>query len=116
MRLLINTKKKQSWKKTCEEIENCRGNTRANKAWKVLKSMRTQNRDTAGISLISSKQWTTCYQELLTEDRDEFLNPSIVYEEETDHIPNISSEEVVNAMENMKNGRAPGPGNLNVSL
>lgn len=32
--------KKEAWKKTGEEIEKSMGNTRANRAWKVLKNMK----------------------------------------------------------------------------
>ncbi|KAL3284837.1 hypothetical protein HHI36_018976 [Cryptolaemus montrouzieri] len=31
------------WDKTCEEINNSMGNTRANKAWKIIEGLRTNN-------------------------------------------------------------------------
>ena len=32
------------------------GNTRVNKAWKLIKTMRSNNKDTAGLSLIRMNQ------------------------------------------------------------
>ena len=93
------------------------GNTRANKAWKILKTMRVQNRDNAGISLITMKEWKEHYQVLLTEDRTQFLQQN--YREEIDNdinIPPISSIEVHQAVKRMKNGKAPGLGILSVEL
>lgn len=48
--------KNEAWHNVGEDIEKCFGNTRANKAWRILKKMRKQNNDSAGISLISMEK------------------------------------------------------------
>lgn len=51
----------------------CMGNTPANKVWRVLKNMKTDNKDSAGISWINLDQWREYYQKLLTENRDQYI-------------------------------------------
>ena len=98
-----------------EDIEKCFGNTRANKAWGILKSMRKQNNDCAGISPISMEEWREYYKALLTEDRPNFLLDMVnenSTNEENLHIPPVTTQEVIRAVKLSKNGRAPGPGNI----
>jgi len=53
----------KAWLKTAEEIEKSMKNTRANKACKVLKTMKAhQNKDHAGIHLIRMQEWVQHYQ------------------------------------------------------
>lgn len=56
--------KNEAWQKTGEETEKSMENIRANRAWKVLKSIKAQNKD-----LIGMQEWVRHYQGLLTEDR-----------------------------------------------
>lgn len=65
--------------------------------WKVLKSMKAQNKDHASIQLIGMQEWVRHYQGLLAEDRTEFGT----YNE---NIPLITPEE------------APGSGSICVEL
>ena len=69
----ITRAKTEYWEKTCEQVDRCMGNTRVNKAWKLIKTMRSNNKNTAGLSLISMNQWMTYYKELLTEDPIQFM-------------------------------------------
>lgn len=93
------------------------GNTRANKAWKVIKSIRTNNIDKGKISLISMPQWVHHYKNLLTEDRPQFTETSGDSDtDDFDNVPNINVKEVTDAIAQMKNGKAPGPGGINIKL
>ncbi|KAL3286475.1 hypothetical protein HHI36_000981 [Cryptolaemus montrouzieri] len=118
----IRTSKNLFWDKTTEQINTCAGNTRANKAWKTLKSMRTQNKDRSGLNLISMKEWTDHFENLLTEDREECMSSNDRTQEDTNrHItlveqPEISTEDVRVALSNIKNGKAPGIENKHVEL
>lgn len=108
--------KNEYWDKVCREVDQSIGNTRANKAWKVIKTMRTENKDAAGISLISIQEWSEYYRTLLTEDRDDFLEVQNREEEIDQRPPLITPEEVKKALGNMKNRKSPGPGGIYVEL
>ena len=45
------------------------GNKRTNKAWKVIKGMRNQNKDTSNINHIEIQEWKKYYEQLLTKRR-----------------------------------------------
>ncbi|KAL3266323.1 hypothetical protein HHI36_010501 [Cryptolaemus montrouzieri] len=93
------------------------GNTRANKAWKIIKGLRTNNSDTENISPIGMNDWVKYYKGLLTEDRPKFQQEqNFRSTEETQEIENISSMEVKEAVKYMKNGKSSGAGNLNIEL
>ncbi|KAL3284616.1 hypothetical protein HHI36_018770 [Cryptolaemus montrouzieri] len=118
----IRTSKNLFWEKTTEQINTCAGNTNANKAWKTLKSMRTQNKDRSGLNLISMKEWTDHFENLFTEDKEEFISSNDRIQEDTNrHMilveqQEISTEDVRVALSNMKNGKAPRIGNIHVEL
>lgn len=61
------------WNNTCQEIKKCWGNIKASKAWKLLNNLRTQNKGTAGLNLISMEEKQNDYKTLLTEDRADFI-------------------------------------------
>ena len=75
---MVNKAKNAAWENACAEINMCRGNTRANHAWKFLKSIRADNKEKGGISIIGISKWRQYYEELLTEDRDEYRNQETI--------------------------------------
>ncbi|KAL3278925.1 hypothetical protein HHI36_016443, partial [Cryptolaemus montrouzieri] len=79
----IRTSKNLFLEKITEQITTCAGNTRVNKAWKTLKSMRTQNKDRPGLNLISIKEWTDHFENLLEGDREEFMSNNDRTQEDT---------------------------------
>jgi len=112
--------KNDHWDKTCQEINNCTGNTRANRAWKIVKGLKTENKDQAGISLIKMEEWRNYYRDLLTEDREQFMqdeppNTDCRIDQRTQE-DLITLQDVKRALIKMKNGKAPGPGGLNIEL
>ncbi|KAL3270071.1 hypothetical protein HHI36_009129 [Cryptolaemus montrouzieri] len=109
-------------RKNTEQINTCPGNTIANKAWKTLKSMRTQNKNRSGLNLMSMKEWTDHFENLFKEDREEFMSSNDRAQEDTNrHMtlveqPEISTEDVTVALSNIKNGKALGIGYIHVEL
>lgn len=111
--------KNEYWEERCQEVNVEAGNTKANKAWKIINGMRRQHKDTAGMNIIPIEDWKTYYQNLLTENRTEFIqdheshpvNPT-----ESEHPTRISSTDINKALQQMKNGKAPGLGNVSVEL
>lgn len=76
------------------------------------------NRNTARISLIGLNKWRTYYTNLLTEDRLECIdvNPQIHLQDQAENIHDISTGEVKEVLSKVKNGKAPGLGNVNIKL
>ncbi|KAL3285069.1 hypothetical protein HHI36_019193 [Cryptolaemus montrouzieri] len=109
----IRTFKNLFWEKTTEQINTCAGNTGASKAWKTLKSMRTQNNHRSGSNWISMKEWTNHFENLITEDREEYMSSNDRTQEDTNrHMtlveqPEITTEDVRVALSIIKNGKAP---------
>ena len=114
----VKAAKNKYWDETCEEIENSIGNTKANKAWTVIKGLRTGTKDKAGVSLISIREWQHYYQELLTENRTH-LQENILdfnFEEHISVITPVTATEVRENVNKLKKGKAPGPGNIDNEL
>ena len=104
----ITRAKNEYWEKTCEQVDRCMGNTRVNKAWKLIKTMRSNNKDTAGLSLISMNLWFIGLMEKQTSE--------VHQEEFIQEVPDITPQEIREALKNMKKGKAPGSGNISVKL
>ncbi|KAF2905069.1 hypothetical protein ILUMI_01112 [Ignelater luminosus] len=73
--------------------------------------MRTQNKDSAGISLINMESWKKHYMVLLTEDRTHFILMTIDERSDSGEVdtPSMTSEEIHKAAKVMRNGKAPSP-------
>ncbi|KAL3271429.1 hypothetical protein HHI36_021909 [Cryptolaemus montrouzieri] len=118
----IRTSKNLFLEKTTEQINTCAGNTRANKAWRTLESMRIQNKNRSGLNLISMKEWTDHFENLLTEDREKFMSSNDRTQEDINkHMtlveqPEISTEDVRVALSSEKNGKKPEIRNIHVEL
>ena len=117
-------KKNQEWENRCAEINHCIGNSRSNKAWKCLRSLRTQNKDKSSLDLKDISSWENHFQNLQTETRTKFKSAEDRKEEErvegdamTDEFPkDITVEKVKKALHGMKNGKAPGLGEIPIEL
>jgi len=68
------------------------------------------------MSLITMEEWEDYYKTLLTEERAEFL--TIEQDECTieQQVAEITTDEVCRAVEGVKNGKAAGPGGLQIEL
>jgi hypothetical protein len=78
------------------------------------KKMRQQTSHKAKIDLIIMQDWYKFYSTLLTEDRTEFTETEEWKMENTNLT--VSDTDVDRAMKKMKNGKSPGPGNINLEL
>ena len=110
--------KNDMWDRTCGQIENYIGSTKSREAWKVVKSLRANTRESARLDGIEMKEWIQYYEELLTENRPEFqMNIETREEEEfMKEDQEITPAQVKNAVKSMKNGKAPGPGGVQIEL
>lgn len=112
--------KNETWESRCRLVEENIGGRKATEAWRILKTLRTEKKETAPINLISHTQWKDYYQKLLTEDRAQFL----LEDDDENNISNITIKdddditvnEIKIALRTMKNGRAPGPGGIPIEL
>lgn len=111
VRRKISQKKNESWEKKCIRLNTYLGGKRNTESWRTLRNLRS-NRSKEIVTPITSQQWETYFQELLTEQRIEFK------EEETQNIKTMGSpvritkEEVKKQCGFLKNGRSPGPGEI----
>ncbi|XP_044762034.1 uncharacterized protein LOC123319231 [Coccinella septempunctata] len=109
--------KNELWEKKCEEIERCMGGTRVAEAWKAIKNLRRENKESAGMSLINMEEWEKYYRTLLTEKRKDFeLNNVRVEPSTVSPVEEITVEKVREALRRSKNGKAAGPGNIPIEL
>lgn len=108
------------WEKVCSEVDEHIGNTRTNKAWKIIKNMRSQTKNTMRMSPINIQEWKNYYKDLLTEQRVEFMTKPIAENDNTiidkPIVEEITSSEVKKSILQMKNGKAPGAGNIVAEL
>lgn len=114
VRLLITRKKNESWETNCSRIDTYLGGRKSAESWKLIKGLRRDmKRDI--ISPITISQLDEHFNKLLTEGRPEFQtgNAENIVE---DHSMEIRVEEVVKAIRELMNGRAPGPGNIPAEL
>lgn len=117
----VTKEKNEIWEKKCEELDRYLGGTRVSQAWKTIKNIRTEGKRASSISLISIKQWRDYYERLLNEDRVEFdkndLNiKKIKKNEERTGVREITVKEIQEALIEIKNGKAAGPGNIPIEL
>lgn len=106
--LLLNGK--LSWESKCEELNKYIGSTRSREAWKTIKNLRTNRKETSRIDLIEERSWIEHYSQLLTETRPQFTNISTTtYEVEYDEDDEITVQEVENAIRTLKNRKSCGP-------
>lgn len=109
--------KNAAWEKKCEEIDQCIGSTKARESWKLIKNLRTNETQCSALQLISLQQWKQYYQELMKEDRKEFINGySINMGDIENVVEDITVNEIGKALRTFKNGKSPGPGAVCMEL
>jgi hypothetical protein len=94
---------------------NCElGFKRSREEWGILKKMRQQTSHKAKTDLISMQDWYELYSTLPAEDATEFIEEEVWKMKSTNLI--VSGTDVDIVIKNMKNGKCPGPGNINLEL
>lgn len=111
----VQQRKNEHWEKRCEEVGRFMGGTKVSEAWKVIKSLRKNTKESAKINLIGMETWRTYYKTLLTENRPEFQmgNIDINLDEQ---IHKITKTEIKGALKESKNKKAAGPGDIPIEL
>lgn len=114
---IVSEKKNELWERKCEEIDRCLGGSRVAQAWKVIKNVRKERKEKGNINLIQNRKWEEHYRTLLIENRSEFLGEidEVIINNEI-HIQAIDKKEVKKELREMKNGKAPGPGDIPIEL
>jgi hypothetical protein len=102
------------WDETCSKINTELRFKRSREAWIILQTIRQQTNHKAKIDLISMQDWYNFYSTLLTEDRTEFMEKEEWKMENTNLT--ASDTDVDRVIKKMKNGKSPGPGNINLEL
>lgn len=113
----VSKLKNETWEKKCEELERLIGGTRVSEAWKTIKNLRKNHRESRALQIITPEEWKEHYVSLLTENRDAFAvkKRTMKYDEEDNTIP-ITLGELKAVLRKMKNKKAPGPGNIPMEL
>jgi len=112
----INTAKNETWQKTCSAINSFLGSTRSREAWKILIGLRKDTREKSNMSLITMEEWEKYFKTLLIEERVEFLTMEQDECTTEQQVPEITTDEVSRTVKGMKNGKAAGPGGLQIEL
>lgn len=110
--------KNEAWEAKCEQIGHYLGSTKSREAWKVIKNLRSNKQEKNVLQPIDVKKWETYYEDLLTEKRREFKIVASQTKEtrQQETFEPITTNEIKQALNKMKDGRAPGPGGINIEL
>ena len=117
VRKRVTEQKNQYWEQTCKRIQSYIGGKRCSEAWRVLKNLRSKGCNKISIQGIPLNEWKAYFENLLTEDRPEFLEKTEEVEvEENRDIITLDLITVEMAISSLKNGTACGEGGIQVEL
>lgn len=110
-------KKNEMWERKCEEVDRYIGGTKTAEAWKVIRNLRKNEKETYKMNLINTKEWESHYKALLTENRPEFKQYNVNCQETTvEEVEQITVEEIKETLKRTKNRKAAGPGDIPIEL
>lgn len=116
LRNRIKKGKNMFWEQKCNHINTYIGGAQSTEVWKTIKNMKTKNREKA-LTLIDLPKWKVYYEELLTENREEYKNDEVdIQNDNDDECRAIELEEFIESVSEMKNGRSAGPGDIPAEL
>lgn len=102
---------RDSWDKYISEIENdIHG--RQNCAYKIMKHLNKEERDTLNINPIEEQKWLNYFKELWTSRE----SKEFILAQPQQNIDPITQEELQNALQTGKNKKAPGTDKINLEL
>lgn len=112
----VKKSKNETWEKRCEEIDRYMGGTKVAMAWKTIGNMRKEEKQNNKFDLIDIREWEEHYKQLLTEERPQF---ELLYKDiqvDNQEVDAITEDEIWKALQQSKNGKAAGPGNIPIEL
>jgi len=109
----VARRKNETWERKCDEMDRQMGGTQVSEAWKFIKNLRKEKKETGNINPISMTEWNEYYRNLLTEVRPEYeMNYGEIKIDPPDEIRPITVDEVKETVRELKNGKAAGPGDI----
>lgn len=112
VRRRISQKKNETWERNCTNINTYLGGRRSTESWRILKNIRAERKREI-ISPITPERWQQYFKQLLTEQRQEFVENGQPSNIRTIGSPiRITLEELRKHCISLKNGKAPGPGEI----
>ena len=108
--------KNQFWDRKCTEIDGQLGGSKARAAWNTINNLRKNKKETWTIDPIGLETWKKYYEELLTEDRNEFKEVKYDVVEVRNQMTPVTIDEVKKAIKTMKGNKAAGPGGVPIEL
>jgi len=109
--------KNTAWENKCAEINSLIGGSRSREAWRTINSLRNNTKEKRKINPIKIEKWKDYYNNLLKEQRRDYINTQTdANETESNEVETIQLEEIIKALRKMKNNKAPGPGDLPIEL
>lgn len=112
VRNMIRKEKQQSWERKCQEVEMYIGGTKTNEIWKFIKQVKSPKMEKVHIQSISVSKWEEYFKKLFQEGRSDCLG---ITERETTSPAReitVTEERVKRCIKGMKDGKAPGPGEI----
>ncbi|PSN48631.1 hypothetical protein C0J52_12701, partial [Blattella germanica] len=94
------------WERRCVGINTYIGSTKSREAWKIIRSLRTNEKSNVNLQLISQGEWQNYYSKLLKEEREEFIQSDETERGEGTYgnVEDITSEEIQNVVKSLQNG------------
>lgn len=108
--------KNDTWERRCNEVNTYIGGSRSRAAWNLIKSLRKNNANKAGINPIEMKKWIEHYSRELTENRQQYTNTQNPQIYITGPQIKIKKDMVRKAIKTLKSGRASGPEGIPAEL
>ncbi|XP_030762016.1 craniofacial development protein 2-like [Sitophilus oryzae] len=108
----IRTAKREIWDKKCQEINTYLGGRKCAESWKFINQVKTSEKQTAQLQLIPMNKWKEHYEELLTENRQEYATISPTEINISGEVINIDIPQTKKAVAALKSNRGPGPENI----
>ena len=108
--------KNQFWDRKCTEIDGQLGGSKARAAWNTINNLRKNKKEIWTIDPIGLETWKKYYEELLTEDRNEFKEVKYDVVEVRNQMIPVTIDEVNKAIKTMKGNKAAGPGGVPIEL